>query len=115
MKTNLKAVLLVFTAAAILGSSQTAHAFATIGVIDCGTWVKQRQGKNQEATLSQIWLNGLLTGLNIMGAAQGRKDFLSSIKSTEQLYLWLDNYCRNNPMNDLALGGLALALELSKK
>lgn len=113
MKTTTKLALSMCTAIALLGSSQTAYAFNTIGVIDCGTWIKDR--KSRQSALAEIWVSGLLTGLNIMRVAQGRADFLSSIKSTEQLYLWIDNHCRNNPMNDLAIAGLTLANELGKK
>lgn len=73
----------------------------------CGTWVNERNNKirNQEA-----WLFGYLSGL--MSAAG--KDLLKNT-SFDSIPFWMDNYCKENPLNKLDVGAHQLILELNKK
>jgi hypothetical protein len=40
------------------------------------------------------------------------KDPLERISSAEQIWIWMDNYCKTNPLEDVSTGGLVLFEEL---
>ena len=79
----------------------------TFGVTDCGSWIKDK------STTKKTWLLGFITGLNF--ADRTNSDHISKLSSAEQIYLWVDNYCRKNPLDDLVEAGVALYVELAKK
>ncbi len=76
----------------------------TYGVPDCGEWINQNSNGNK------AWLLGLLTGMNIRDATLDNS--LSKLTSAEQAFLWMDNYCRANPLRSVLDGGDALLREL---
>jgi hypothetical protein len=53
--------------------------------------------------------------MNLLYVANGKKDVLEKVSSLDQMILWMDNYCKNNPLNSAAMGAVDLFLELSKK
>jgi len=80
---------------------------ATIfGNFDCGRWFKAPDAKT--------WLLGFLSGVSAMTPAH-IGDPLSKLGSVDQAYLWMDNYCRKNPLNSIDRGAAALMLELKAK
>ena len=80
---------------------------ATFGRPDCGQWFSMK-------TTSSQWLLGFLSGLN-SGLASPKKDYLNSLNSADQAILWMDNYCRNNPLSSVQIGANTLFEELMKK
>lgn len=88
--------------------SQTTTQF---GVPDCGKWVAERTASQK------AWLLGFLSGLNTLHDAAGNnpKDPLDGVSSANQAYLWMDNWCKANPLKDVADGGGQLFLELMRK
>jgi hypothetical protein len=75
---------------------------------DCGEWLRERQSKEKHA--EQSWMLGYLSGL----AVGTKRDFLRGT-SSEALKLWVDNYCKVNPLNNLGVAGAELAKELIKQ
>jgi hypothetical protein len=73
------------------------------GVPDCGLWIN---GNRQP---DKAWLLGFLSGLN---TDITNKDFLRKLNSAEQAYLFVDNYCRKNPLKKVSDAGVALFSEL---
>ena len=105
MKSKLIAALIALTV------SSPVFASKTIGAVDCGEWINRN--KNDVAAIRiGSWLTGFMTGLNL-GDAQNR-DSLEKV-SGEQIFLWMDNYCKANPLKDVIKGGYALMDELEKK
>ena len=103
MKTKLSSVLcVVLMSWPISGFTQ----FVTFGDPDCGQWIK-----NNSYT-DKTWLLGQLTGKN--GEPRWRNP-LNSLNSAEQAYLYVDNYCRNNPLGKVSSAGYALFLDLYVK
>jgi hypothetical protein len=107
--------LLLVTVISIAAMSN-ANAFVVKGTPDCGLWMKERKNsKSNNPTWDEIvnraWLVGFLSGLN---ADERNSNFLAKA-SADQIYLWVDNYCKANPLNDLADGGQTLSIELIKK
>ena len=84
---------------------------ASIGAADCGEWVKSQTTGTQKQS-DRAWLLGFLSGLN-------QDDFyenaLSKVSSAAQIYLWMDNYCKNNPLERVSRGAHNLLYELMKK
>ena len=76
----------------------------------CGEWIVHREKSDTLALGNASWLLGYLSGLAV---ASGR-DYLSGTENSS-IYKWIDDYCRRNPLRDLASGGSALAAELSAK
>lgn len=78
------------------------------GVPSCGVWVKDRATKDQ---FNANWLVGYLSG-KAVGSGQnfwGRQGVNSL--DYESVFLWVDNYCRANPLRDLGDAGQDLFLE----
>ena len=86
-----------------------AQALTMRGPPSCGAWIKERsQGMVGLANLS--WLVGFLSGL----ANGTNKDFIKGTDN-DSLSLWVDNYCRSNPLDSVDDAGLSLAMELIKQ
>ncbi|MFH1605095.1 MAG: hypothetical protein ABIH03_14455 [Pseudomonadota bacterium] len=99
-------IVLVSTATAVFlpadAAAEARHAPS------CGEWVVHREKSDTLALGNASWLLGYLSG---MAKASG-KDYLSGTDNAS-IYKWMDNYCRKNPLRDLASGGNALAAELT--
>jgi len=103
MTTNKKAILALVTT--LFCSITKADLVNTFGGIDCGVWI---QGKTD---LDRTWLLGYMTGLNMYAIGNP----LGKITSTQQIFLWMDNYCTKNPLSNPIQGGRELLNELKKK
>jgi hypothetical protein len=76
----------------------------------CGEWIVHREKSDTLALGNASWLLGYLSGMAI---ASG-KAYLSGTDNSS-IYMWMDNYCRKNPLRDLSSGGNELAAELTGK
>ena len=81
-----------------------ATAGVAMGKYDCGEWFV--------SPVAKYWLGGYLSGLNAANIYPG-KDPLSKLNSAEQMSLWMDNYCRANPLKTVGEGANALYQELA--
>jgi hypothetical protein len=80
-----------------------------IGTYDCGRWFTA-------GAVARAWLLGYLSGLNlILGDAEKKYDPLAKIGSAQQIYLWMDNYCKANPLSKINEGAKDLYQELQKE
>lgn len=86
----------------------------TLGKRDCGTWLDKNPILRNAA---EDWLGGYMTGLNAMWDIKNGKpaDPLKQLGSAKQAHLWMDNYCKEHPLQDVADGGLELLHELAAK
>ena len=76
------------------------------GNSSCGGWVEARQ-KNQKQI--QYWYIGLISGINM----ESKKNHLANIDAASA-YLWMDKYCRENPLKNIVEGSGDLFIELKK-
>lgn len=82
------------------------------GTLSCGEWLRLRAFVGQEghpaelATAYQLhaWVDGFISGANI-----GQPDLLASRPSSVAVYAWIDNYCRSNPLDNVAAAATILA------
>jgi hypothetical protein len=56
---------------------------------------------------------GYISGLNI--GDEKARNTLKNISSADQIFLWMDNYCKANPLKDVSYGAETLMEELRKK
>ena len=99
MKTKLLTVIIVVMAS----STVLAKDFIAIGNRNCGEWVRD------QTVSDKAWLVGFLSGINVTGVTN---DALKKIQSTSQIYLWMDNYCKANPLQMVSDGAYKLLDEL---
>lgn len=93
-------------------ANSIATGFTYIGSASCGEWVQNRaKGDEKLANAAQeFWLLGYLSGVaNGLGV-----DFMKTANAAS-IELWMDNYCRNNPLDNIADGAVKLSRELKKK
>ena len=106
----MKKSLTAIACAMLLTSLSVAHAqgqpATTFGNRDCGRWFKEPAAKT--------WLMGYLSGVSAMSPAHFG-DPLGKLGSAEQAFLWIDNYCKTNPLSSIDRGAAALMFELKDK
>ena len=81
----------------------------TFGVVDCGQWL------NNQTPSSKSWVLGYLTGVNALHNANTKENPLEKIKSADQIYVWINNYCQKNPLKSVDYTAAELFFELLKK
>ena len=106
-KKTVSMVLSVLISCAAIGDAQ---ASAIRGSRSCGTWIKDRADTKWLALAEQDWLLGFLSGM----AFYSSKDILNGTDN-ESIFLWVDNYCRANPLKSLYHAGDELFDELVKQ
>lgn len=77
----------------------------------CGQWVSSRADRtNQVKPPGESWITGYLSG----AARESGEDLLKGTDN-ESLFLWVDNYCRANPLHHLSEAAFRLSVELVKR
>ena len=86
------------------------------GMTDCGSWVKHR--KLGTANYVEWGLLGFLSGMPFVNKgtqlemdADGNSSFWVKngvVLNKDQVLLWMDNYCRENPLKEMLDGALQL-------
>jgi anthranilate/para-aminobenzoate synthase component II len=102
---------LLIAVLAITLSNQTLAAAIGYGVVDCGKWVNG-QSKTPPNYNHRAWLAGFISGLN---QDKWYEDALSKTSSADQIFLWMDNYCKKNPLKEVNNGAYELMQELKSK
>ena len=70
------------------------------GALDCGTWLEARRAGLVRA---EGWLVGVLNGVTI-GSGIEFWQAGDGMITNDQLFYWMDKYCRENPLNDVMDG-----------
>ena len=93
------------------GCLSPAFSQTSLGAVDCEKWL------TKNSVYEKIWLVGFMSGLNFMHELNNRggDDPLGQVKSSEKIFLWMDNYCRANPLKTVLDGALHLYNELRAK
>ena len=82
---------------------------------DCAMWMKP--DTHARELENKAWLIGFLSGANMtltLDADHKPFNYLGGI-TTGQIYLWMDNYCRANPLSSAMYGVGEFMLERNKK
>ena len=77
------------------------------GAVSCGQWQKDLAIRVQ----AEAWIDGFLSGYNL---ASTGPDFLADTPNDNgaSFSIWIDNYCRSNPIDRLTTAVFALKNEL---
>ena len=96
--------------ATIMTGAANAQGITVEGILDCGQWVRARTEKNSTAIGHYVIgvINGLAIGKGVEFWRAGGINI-----STEAIYLWMDGYCRQHPLNQVFEGAFALYKERS--
>jgi hypothetical protein len=109
-----RTLLLVFAVG--IGSADVASAqFRTVygaGTVSCGQWQQFRTtGDKVKNFQLQAWIDGYLSGSN----AASNDDFLAEKSDSVSYYFWIDNYCRDKPLDVIVQAVSKLKEELSAR
>jgi len=107
-------LILVFIGNPSVASSRESTANYLVGVPSCGAWIKQRAADKE--IYEAGWLAGFLSGISTSLGNQRVKgrDFLEDA-DMDSISLWVDNYCRDNPLDNLSTAGDRLVRTLINK
>jgi hypothetical protein len=103
---------IVLVGMALMLFSEMALAVWIRGGVSCGAWVeareKEKKGDEFDSWTAKRWLVGFLSGF----AYGENKEFwgapnVDSLNS-ETVYLWIDNYCQANRLNEIGDGAETL-------
>jgi hypothetical protein len=113
MKNHKSLTLFAVLVYSTITSAQGAEGSTSIGRPDCGTYILSPSVEHK------AWVLGYLSGVNQMleGKTPSGKPSnpLGQLKSAGQIYLWMDNYCKKYPLENVTAGALALLIELRKE
>jgi len=110
--TNIRYVIALWVLACC---AQDALAEITVrGARSCGAWIEARTQGGISAFAAQDWVIGYLSGV----AMASNFDFwgkqnVNSLDN-QSAFLWMDNYCRANPLKNIADGADELYFERRK-
>ena len=113
MKTLLR---IAIVGIALMLFSEATLAVSIRGPRSCGSWIEDRDMERRGAGMNTgtSWLIGFLSGL----AMATGKEFWGkpnvNLLDNGSVYLWMDNYCRANPLKDIDDGGIELFIERTK-
>jgi hypothetical protein len=80
------------------------------GLVSCGQWQQYRTtGDKANSFQLEAYIDGFLSGYNLASAGP---DFLKSKPAAVSFYIWIDNYCRDKPLDAITQAMLALRDEL---
>ena len=106
---GLAAILLVFSTVQIAAQEQ---AVLGQGNVSCGTWLEDRSDGGQ--VMARIaWVLGYITAFNQYGSKP--EGDVSGGKSTEQMTVWIENHCKQNPADNVYRASAALVDELRRR
>ena len=103
----IRTLLLAFavSVAAVDDASAETRTILGVGVNStCGQWQENRKAGNLASVQQRSWIAGFLSGHNV---TSNDRDFLAST-DTAAIYIWIDNYRRNRPLDSLTFALAAL-------
>lgn len=111
-------VIFLFSTSRANGKESSASPIAIYGeaTVSCGSFVESKQDETQRY-IYLAWLNGYLTAVNKYQSAVNNYNGFRDIKTgrdSQALMLWLDNYCRENPLDNFFKAVLMLQHDLQK-
>ena len=101
-------MMIAVVALAATISITSAQSVLLTGDTNCGTWI---DGRTQRTAVAlENFLEGLLNGMALTSMIEFWDR--GGVRITkEQVFLWMDNYCRTNPHFNIYLGAMAIVNE----
>ena len=102
---RLRSLTIAIAVAMATTSSSSAEGIYVEGLLDCGRWL---DGRKQNASIAiEHYLVGLLNGLSLSSGVEFWRAGGVSI-GREQVYYWMDNFCRADPLSTVVRGSIEL-------
>ena len=76
------------------------------GNVLCNSWLEARGSGDVQAAARTGWVLGYVTGFNLYGSKP--EGDVSDGKNTEEMMVWIDNYCKKNPDENVYRASAAL-------
>lgn len=84
------------------------------GTLSCGTWISAVEGKNRmQMAISIQWVAGYMGSYNWYRGQAGKS--MTNQPDLDTISLWITQYCRNNPTDDVFRAAAALVQHLGGK
>jgi hypothetical protein len=103
--------MLIVISMVLMTNQASAKYYHGAGGVSCGRWLELRPEKNAETVQLRSWVQGYVSGAN--GYLQST-DFLADLDAPA-IFAWLDNYCRQHPLEKLIEASDALIYELTMR
>ena len=102
----MKQLVAALAVSLICGAATGAQDWSSFGKTDCGQWTLATPG---DKDIYRTWLAGMLSGMNAARYLwqKNTNDPLQYI-SMDQASVWMDNFCKINPLEKLTTGGMTL-------
>jgi len=107
LKTALVAGSLLFVLAAPIAAE--GQAVLGQGNVSCSSWLENHTSDDARGA----WILGYITGFNQYGSKS--ESDVSEGTTTEKMMVWIDNYCRNHPADNLYRASAAFVDEFRQK
>ena len=91
-------------------SAKEVQVIAGVGASSCGQWIEGREYKELDGMLVS-WVQGFLSGMNLQRYAETKQE-MAPIPDSGSLLAYIDKYCRENPLRDVAYGAVELYKEI---
>ena len=98
---------------------QTTMDVIGFGLESCGKYVEardeeRRRGRSVDGVHYLNWVGGFMSGANWSAIDAGRRGFIKG-HDTSGLLAWLDNHCRENPLDSFFTASTELAIHLIQR
>ena len=110
MKKLLIMLMFIFSQT-VLGKDNSIPVFA-FSDSSCGTWFKTKDNPTTKQVYS-FWFRGFVSGYNY-----GNNDYyvnLGTLPNDDTIFLYVDKYCRENPLNQFTPSMFSLVDEIKQK
>jgi hypothetical protein len=103
------AIALVLASQIVCAQDNQGTAIAGAGAFSCGKYAGQVAFRSPTI----LWMQGMLSGLNTARAIEKKPMFL--LPDSDSIGLYLDKYCRDNPLSSIYEGGITLWVDVSRR
>ena len=103
---------IAFVFASVLLATPADARFMTLGqgTRSCGTWTEERTGNR--SSLREAWVFGFVSGHNAYSSANRN---LGETLDDSALLGWIDNYCKDHPLDTIATAAQELVSAITAK
>jgi hypothetical protein len=92
------------------------------GLLSCGSWTQARQIRGTKISLVEQWVFGFISSANTYAPRAYMKpaevallpDYLDGLDA-DALLSWIDNFCREHPLEDVGTAAMFLLVELERR
>ena len=96
-----------------IAASSEMQALAGIGAFSCGKFIADTEDSEMMRSLYFFWAQGFLSGLNFKHFHNAQ--FATNLSGSDALKLWIENYCKDDPLDYYSTAVVKLWHELRRR